>query len=325
MTLTVDVAVVAYRHWELTQSCLAHLAVQTREHTVYLCDNGCDEGTAERVRKEFPHVRVLRFERNMPYPAACNGNVAAGTGDVVVTMNNDVDARPDFLERLVAPLEVDPGVGSVAPLLLRPGGETVDSWGFVADRTLAPFARWQGHQPTRVHIAAPVMIGVGGSAGAFRRVAWEQIGGMDETISAYYEDFELGLRLCAAGWAAVPVPDAVAVHVGSATFGHRSDLARHRGGFGRGYLLRRYGVLRSRAALRTLVTEAILVAADVAFSRDTIALRGRIAGWRAGGGRPSLPRPTAAQLEQRISFVDSLRMRWDVVRRQPVGKSQWSN
>ena len=57
----------------------------------------------------------------MPYPLAANRAVAAGSGDVVVTMNNDVDARPDFLERLVAPMEADPGVGSVAALLLRPG------------------------------------------------------------------------------------------------------------------------------------------------------------------------------------------------------------
>ena len=43
--------------------------------------------------------------------------MAAGDGDVVVLLNNDVDCRPDFLERLVAPLERDPALGSVAALL----------------------------------------------------------------------------------------------------------------------------------------------------------------------------------------------------------------
>ncbi len=325
MSATVDVAIVAYRHWELTESCLRHLAAQTRPHRVYLCDNGCDEGTAERARTAFPDVELLRFERNMPYPEALNRVVAAGGGDVVLTFNNDVDARPDFIERLVAPLEADDGVGSVAALLLRPGEDSVDSVGFVADRTLAPFARWQGHHPSQVRTDVPVMLGPGGSAGCFRRAAWEQVGGMDETISAYYEDFDLALRLCIAGWRTVQALDAVAVHVGSATHGHRSASARRNGAFGRAYLLRRYGVLRSRAALRTLVTEAILVASDLAVSRDAASLHGRVEGWRAGAGRPQHPPPPPSALEQRISLLESLRMRRDVVLRRPVGRPRaWS-
>jgi GT2 family glycosyltransferase len=318
MTLSVDVAIVAYRRWDLTRSCLTHLAAQTRAHRVLLLDNGCDEGTAERVSAEFPAVEVLRLERNMPYPVACNRVVGAGEGDVVVTMNNDVDARPDFLARLVEPLEADPNVGSVAALLLRPGEDTVDSAGFVADRTLAPFPRWQGHHPSRVRVDTPAMIGPGGSAGAYRRLAWEQVGGMDKTLVSYYEDFDLIVRLRTAGWRSALALDAVAVHIGSATHGHRSASARRSGAFGRGYLLRRYGVLRTRAALRTLATEAILVAADVGVSRDLMALRGRVAGWRAGAGLPSRPLP-AADLEPGISFADSLRMRRNVSRREPVG------
>jgi N-acetylglucosaminyl-diphospho-decaprenol L-rhamnosyltransferase len=319
VTLSVDVAMVAYRHWELTHSCLTHLQRQTREHRVYLCDNGCDEGTAERVRREFPAVEVMRLERNMPYGVACNRAVAAGSGEVVVTMNNDVDARPDFIAALAAPLEHDGRVGSVAALLLRPGEDTVDSAGFFADRTLAPFPRWQGHHPSAVQADAPAMIGPGGSAGGFRRAAWEQVGGLDEAIQAYYEDFDLIVRLRAAGWRTAMALDAMAVHIGSATFGHRSASSRRSGGFGRGYLLRRYGVLRSSAALRALVTEGILVAGDVAVSRDTAALRGRVAGWRAAGGLPSRPLPPSGDLDSGISFVDSLRMRWSVTRREPVG------
>ncbi len=36
-------------------------------------------------------------------------------------LNNDVQPRPDCLERLVAPMERDPDVGSVAALMLGPG------------------------------------------------------------------------------------------------------------------------------------------------------------------------------------------------------------
>ncbi len=314
-SLSIDIALVAYRRWDLTRSCLEHLRAQTYAHQVYLCDNGCDEGTAERVRADFPEVHVLRLERNMPYAVACNRAVAAGDGDFVVMMNNDVDARPDFVERLVAPLEADSLIGSVAPLLVQPGAQAVDSAGLVADRTLAAFPRWQGHDPALVSDAEPVLTAPAGAAAAFRRVAWEQVGGLDETILAYMEDFDLGVRLRNAGWGVALALDAVAVHVGSATFGHRSTASRRSAAFGRGYLLRRYGVLRSGAALRTLATEALIVAGDLVVSRDAAALRGRIEGWRAGADAPRHPLPADDVVDNDISFADSLRRRRGVYAR----------
>lgn len=309
MSLRVDVAIVAYRRWDLTSSCLEHLARQTREHRVVVCDNGCDERTAERVRAEHPAVAVLRLERNMPYATACNRAAAHGAGDVVVMLNNDIDARPDFLARLVAPLEADPAVGSVAGLLVAPGEQRIDSVGLVADPTLAAFPRWSGAPPPRARGDAPVLTGPAGAAAAFRRRAWEQVGGLDETIFAYMEDFDLALRLQTAGWGSVAALDAVAVHVGSATNVHRSASQRRNGGFGRGYVLRRYGVLRTRAAPRALLTELLVVFSDAAISHDLEALRGRIAGWRAGRGKPRHPWPPGGAIDSGIGFRDSLRLR----------------
>ncbi len=312
--LSVDVAVVAYRHWELTESCLRHLAVQTRPHRVQLCDNGCDQGTAERVRAEFPDVEVVRLERNRLFAVACNRAVAAGEADVVVIMNNDVDPRPDFLERLVAPLEADEGVGSVAALLVRPGEESIDSVGLVADPTLAPFARLQGRDPSQARADGLGLTAADGAASAFRRVAWEQAGGIQEELE-HHQDFELGVRIRNAGWGIALAPDAVAVHVRSATRSNITPNGRRQAGFGRGYILRRYGVLRTRRGPRALATEALIVLADMALSRDAMALRGRIQGWRAAGRQPGQRWPDAGVLDERITLLGSLRMRREVYER----------
>lgn len=317
---SVDVALVAYRRWDLTRSCLQHLATQTCPHRVQLCDNGCDEATTERVRAEFPHVKVLRLERNRPYAIACNAAAAAGTGDVIIMMNNDVDARPDFVERLVTPLASDPRIGSVAPLLVCPGEAAIDSVGLTADRTLAAFPRWQGSPPSHAQAHTPTLLGPAGAAAAFRRVAWEQAGGLDEALVAYMEDFDLALRLRAAGWTATVALDAVAVHVGSATFGHRSPEQRRKAGFGRGYVLRRYGVMRSRAAPRALLTEVVVVTGDLVISRDCAALRGRLAGWRAAAQRPRQMLPAADAIDSTISLADSLRLRRAVYSSQRVDR-----
>jgi GT2 family glycosyltransferase len=310
----IDVVVMAYNHYELTESCLRHLQAQTAEHHVIVVDNGSTDDTRARVRSEWPAVQLESFDENRRFPQACNRGVAAGSGEIVVLLNNDVECRPDFLERLVTPMR-DPAVGSVASLMVQPGGERIDGMGLAADAILAGYPRLQGLPVSRAHDSMPVLVGAGGSAGAYRRVAWEQVGGLDETIVAYMEDFDLVLRLQIAGWRSVAEPDAVGVHLGSATFGYRSAGQRRQAGFGRGYMLRRYGLLRGRTAPRALLTELVVVAGDLVVSRDLQALRGRLEGWRAGRTRPRLPRPPAECLDHDIGFFDSLAMRRGVYRR----------
>ncbi len=309
MPSSIDIVIAAYNRYELTDSCLRHLREQTIEHRVILVDNGSTDDTSARVRKQWPAVHVERLEQNLGFAAACNRGVAAGSGEIVVLLNNDVDTRPDFLERLVAPLVRDPLVGSVAALMLQPGEQLIDSAGLLADVTLGGFPRLQGLDVRLANSDQPVLAGPAGTAAAYRRSAWEQVGGLDEAIFSYMEDLDLALRLRAAGWETVVAVDAVGVHLGSATHGHRSAWQRRHGGFGRGYMLRRYGLLRGRTAPRTLATEAVVVLGDFAISRDLAALRGRLSGWRAGGGGPLRPRPPAEAVDSKISFRDSLALR----------------
>jgi len=306
----IDVVIVCFNRYELTCSCLRHLRAQTVGHHVIVVDNGSTDETRARLQGDWPEVQVERFEENHGFSQACNRGVAAGSGEHVVLLNNDVDCSPDFLEQLIAPLR-DESVGSVAALLLQADGERVDAIGFTADVTLAAFSRHRNRSPAGADGDTSILLGPGGCAGAYRRAAWEQVEGLDETLHFYMEDVDLAVRLRMAGWRAVAQPSAVAVHLGSATLGHqRSASQRSYGGFGRGYLLRRYQLLQGRGALRTIVTEALVVCADIAISRDLIALRGRLAGWRAGAHKPSLGHPPADSLDSAISFRDSLARRW---------------
>jgi N-acetylglucosaminyl-diphospho-decaprenol L-rhamnosyltransferase len=306
---SIDVVIVAYNRHELTDSCLRHLSAQTIEHQVILVDNGSSDDTHARVRARWPAVHVERLDSGRGFAAASNHGAAAGSGEIVVLLNNDVDVRPDFLERLVAPLTGAPEVGSVAALMLQPGERLIDSAGLMADVTLAGFPRLQGLSAGRARSQQPALAGPAGTAGAYRRTAWEQLGGLDEAIFSYMEDLDLALRLRTAGWQTTLAADAVGVHLGSATHGHRSPSQRRHGGFARGYLLRRYGLLRGRPASRTLVTEAIVVAGDLVISHDLAALRGRLSGWRAAANRPRLAAPPAQAIDPAISLLDSLALR----------------
>ncbi len=308
MSTSVDVVVPTHDGWELTERCLVSLQRQTLPHAVIVTDNASADGTAEHVRARFPAARLVETGGNLGFAVACNRGAAAGDGEIVVLLNNDVECRPDFLERLVAPFEEE-RVGLVAAALLRPGEEEIDGVGLTADTTLAGFARLQGRPAFEADAARPVLVGPSGGAAAYRRAAWEAAGGLDENIFAYSEDLDLAFRLRAAGWRAAAAPEAVGIHLGSATMGRRSSWQRYHGGFARGYFLRRYGVLRSSAAPRALLTETIVVVGDAVISRDLSALRGRLAGWRRARGLPRHPPPPADALDTSIGWLESMRLR----------------
>jgi N-acetylglucosaminyl-diphospho-decaprenol L-rhamnosyltransferase len=310
LTSSIDVVIPTLNRWELTRNCLAQLREQTVPHTVIVCDNGSTDGTPGRLRASFPHVRVVELPVNVGFPAACNRGVCAGRSDIVVLLNNDVECRLDFLERLVAPFGHDDRLGSVAALLLKPGGERVESFGLAVDPTLAGYPRLRDRSPEEAQQGQSVRAGPSGAAGAYRRRAWDAVGGLDEAIFSYSEDVDLALRLRAAGWSASAAADALAFHVGSATAGRRSAWQRYQGGFGRGYFLRRYGVLRSRYGPRAFFTEAIAVAGDaLVYSHDVASFRGRLAGWRVAGGQPRHERPPDEAIDTSITFLESLRLR----------------
>lgn len=315
LTPSIDVVVPVHNGWATTRRCLECLQAQTLAHAVIVCDNGSTDDTVERVRDAFSHVLLIQLGSNLGFPVACNRGVAAGTADVVVLLNNDVEFSADFLEHLVAPLSASDSVGSAVPLLLRPGEDSIDSFGLAVDATLAGYPRLRGLPVRAAQSTRPRLIGPTGAAGAYRRRAWEDVGGLDEGVFAYGEDVDLAVRLRAVGWAAAGAADAVATHIGSVTAVARSAWQRYQAGFSRGYFLRRNGILRSKYATRAVATELIAVAGDaLVYSHDLAGLRGRLAGWRAAAGRPRHGPPPGDAVDLEITFTQSLRLRRSVYR-----------
>jgi GT2 family glycosyltransferase len=308
MTPTIDVVIPVRDMWSLTANCLEHLRGQSIPHTVVVCDNGSTDGTPDRLTESFPDVRLVELGRNRGFAFACNRGVESGSADIVVLLNNDVLCQVDFLERLIAPF-ARPEVGAVAALLTQRDTDMIESVGIAVDVTLAGFPRLRGRPVARAADARPVLLGPYGAAGAYRRSAWDSVGGLDEGLFFYGEDTELAMRLRSAGWLSERAPDAVAVHLGSASASSGSAWQRYHTGFARGYTVRRYGVHLSRAAPRAFVTEVIVALGDAVLSRDAAALRGRLAGWRAAGHGVRVGRPPADAIDSTITLSRSLRLR----------------
>lgn len=308
--LTIDVVVPVHGGWPHVERCLASLEQQTVPLRVIVVDDLSPDDTLQRIRDRFTEFTIIANETNRGFAATCNAGISAGLGDIVMLLNSDVVANPDMTANVLAAFEGAPArLGSVAPLLLSPDG-TVDSFGIAADPTLAGFVRFHGAEVRDADAAHPRVLGPYGAAAAYRRDALEDIGLLDDNIFMYGEELELALRLRAASWDSVAIPVVAGTHIGGASAGRESVRQRYLSGYGRGYTLRVYGVLRTRQAARTLLVEAIVTVARLILRRDVASLRGRLAGWRAGAGVPKRTIPSDG-VDNGIDLRRSLRMRSD--------------
>jgi N-acetylglucosaminyl-diphospho-decaprenol L-rhamnosyltransferase len=300
--MTADVVIPTWRAREMLRRCLLALYADPSQKRVIVVDNASADGTVELVRNEFPDVVLVELHENLGFGRAVNAGVKAGTGPAIVLINNDVLVAPGFVDAIVAPL-ASPAVGMVAGLTTIPDTELVDGFGIELDRTLAAYNRAR-----RAPVGTPAgrLAMPSGGAAAYRRRAWEAAGGFDEALFAYGEDVDLGLRLRAAGWDAAEAASARGVHLGGATTGVDSPFQRDLAGFARGFLLRRYGILRSRAAPRALLIEALVIGWGLVRHRSTVPFTARTRGWRAAARGADRPLP-AGTIEPSIGLAESVR------------------
>ena len=303
-----DIVVPVYGGWSHVEPCLASLEGQTIPVQVTVVDDCSPDDVLARVRERFGAFRIIANERNRGFAASCNIGMRAGDAEFVLLLNSDVIARDDLAEATLAAFDAsdDPRTGSASPILLGSDG-TVDSFGITADVTGAGFVRFHG-AALEDAVDGPTLLGPYGAAAAYRRAALDDVGLLDENIFMYGEELDLALRLRASGWRALAVPSVVGTHIGGATAGRESQRQRYLSGFGRGYLLRVYGVLTGRHSLRALATEGAVIAVRLLTRRDAASLRGRIDGWRKGRGvaKRAIPAPG---VDESIGFRRSMAMR----------------
>ena len=285
---------------------LRSLREQSRPLDVVVVDNGSGDGSLELLGEEFPEVTVLALGRNIGFGPALNHAAREHRADPLIFLNSDVECEPRFVEALLD--TAAEGVQSVAGVLLQERSpRLIDSAGVVADRTLMGFDYLHG-EPREAAAGAADPLGPTGGAALYDRGAFEAVGGFDERIFLYYEDLDLALRMAAAGARCRLAPEATALHAYSAGLGAASAAKYERTGWSRGYMLRRYGVMsRPLDAVRVLATEGAVCAGQLLKDRTTAGMRGRLRGWRDGGGSTTLDVGDARLLE--ISGREALALR----------------
>jgi GT2 family glycosyltransferase len=190
---------------------LENLSAQAETHAYY--------GWLQRQGR----ARILHWDRPFNYAAVNNFGAAHAYGELLLLLNNDVEAiHPDWLERLVAHA-MQPGVGAVGAKLLF-ADDTVQHAGVVvglggaAGHGHARFPRDADGYLNRLQVTHNVSV-VTGACLMTPAAVFVEVGGFDERFVLAYNDVDLCLQILARGYRLVCTPDAELYHYESKTRG----------------------------------------------------------------------------------------------------------
>jgi GT2 family glycosyltransferase len=221
---------------DLLELCIKGLDEQTnyRNKEIIILDNDSQEETTKAyftALSQRPDVRIVPAPGPFNYPRLINLGASHARGEILMTLNNDIEAfEPDWLNEMVSQA-LRPGVGLVGCLLLYPdrsvqhAGVIIGLSG-VAGHMYAEAAPDDPGYAGRIHVTQDLSA-VTGACHVMRKSLFDKLGGLDEKhLAVAYNDIDFCLRVRAAGLRVIYTPHARLLHRHSASRG--SDVRPER-------------------------------------------------------------------------------------------------
>ena len=201
--------------------CLDALRLQTYPHIeIILVDNGSTDASQALVQEHYPEVHWLGLATNLGLTGGNNAGFRAAKGDILISLNNDTEVDPKFVQTLVAAIQDHPDAGmAAAKMLLFDRRYTIHSAGDGYGIDGIPFNRGVWQQDEGQFDEPGWIFGGCGGAVAYRRAMLDQVGLFDEAFFMYCEDVDLNWRSQLAGWRCWYAPESIVYHKLSATGG----------------------------------------------------------------------------------------------------------
>ena len=214
------IVIINWNSYDLTSDTLASLSSTSyKSYDIIVVDNFSTDNSAAQLEKNFSSIILLRSDENKGFTGGNNlgFEYAMNKGyEYVMMLNNDVAVESNFLEPLVAKLDMDEKIGGVQPLIY-----------FYHDRELV----WNAGSRYNAIFGIPYILGyyrkdkgqlqrnkqksidwITGCAFMIRTEVLKKVGVLKQDFFIYYEDVDLSFRIKAAGYDLVYEASSVVYH-----------------------------------------------------------------------------------------------------------------
>lgn len=222
------ILIVTWNSWGDLHRCLQSIrAADPTGAEVLVFDNGSVDGTPEKVRQQFPEVRLECSPVNLGLPPAVNRGLRLAQGEYVMLLDVDTEVQPQMPQRLLAYMDAHREVALCAPHVYTPEGRIEGSARNLPSAMSGLFGRqsvltrlFPGNRFSRRYLAPenrsktePFRVEQVSAACMFmRRALIDDVGPWDEGYRCYWVDSDWCARLLHAGKTVMCVPDVGIVH-----------------------------------------------------------------------------------------------------------------
>ncbi len=226
---SISVVIVNYNSERFLRKNLESLQAQSEPFSrIIVVDNKSSDNSIDLIN-EFKGVSLIPLNENIGYSAALNRGIEKCDSDLILVANSDIYIEKKFNRIISDKFEVDPDLDIASPLILRFGGEIVDSAGQFYSTSLYPAEAGFGAPAKTNKFRESIIFSVCGAATVFRRKSLERLKVegeyYDESYFMFWEDFDISWRPNLYGMKIKLLPDAEVFHFRGGTL-KKSFLTR---------------------------------------------------------------------------------------------------
>lgn len=194
---------------------------------VILVDNASENQEAEQISKRFPHVKVIKSDRNLGFAGGNNLGIKASLGKYLFLINNDTYFEDFNVQAVIDRLDSDPTIGIVCPKIkFAWSPQPIQFAGYtpLSKITIRNQAIGFGEEDHGQYETAHPTPYAHGAAMLIKREALNKVGLMPECYFLYYEEFDWSMMFTRAGYQIWYEPKCTVFHKESQATGQNSPL-----------------------------------------------------------------------------------------------------
>lgn len=226
-SMKVSIVIVTWNKKNLLKRCLESLNKQSyKNFQIILVDNGSTDGTINFIKKYYPRIKIVAFQKNLGFSKGANEGIKTSKSEYVILLNNDTIVDEDYIKNLLKTMNrlKFKGYCGCAPKMIDFFDRNVlVSAGDMMNDVGQSFPRGLDENKDSFNKGEEVFLVTGG-ASIFRRKVFEEIGFFDEDYFVYGEDSDWCFRAQLAGYKFYYEPKALVFHQCRATTKNMSKV-----------------------------------------------------------------------------------------------------
>ncbi|MHA1834573.1 MAG: glycosyltransferase family 2 protein [Candidatus Baldrarchaeia archaeon] len=179
---------------------------------IVIVDNGSTDGSVDFIRKTYPNVKAIAFEKNFGFAEAYNRAIRKIKTEIIMLLNNDIIVDKNWLKELVKHVSDTRVASATCKMKFLNNKEIINSAGGSCDIYGVAWARGNGEKDIGQYDQTCEVFYVSGATMMLKKSVWRDVGPFDSRYFMYAEELDWCWRARLKGYKILYVPKSVVFH-----------------------------------------------------------------------------------------------------------------